>query len=298
VKWKEVAPLPVGRTVHTAVLLQGSIYVGGGFEKSYFKNDKHCYRLDIYNVHANRWDPSPITTPHCWFGMTVLDDQLIIAGGETKTGEITNKVLVLDEGAWKNYSEIPSARSDPAAVAHQSMLIIVGGAIKDKGNWTTLATTELLDTTNGCWYTCDDLPKPIRQLRSTILYNNLYLLGGKGAVRSSQVFTASLDNLSSHQLKWQSLPDTPWCFSAPVVLHNKFLLTVGGRQPSAAPIGPKTTEVCAFSPSSGLWKQITNIPAARSFPAVVSMANNKMIVLGGTSVKLEYCCDTWIGVFE
>ena len=33
VKWKELAPLPVGHTAHTAVLrLGGSVYVGGGFE--------------------------------------------------------------------------------------------------------------------------------------------------------------------------------------------------------------------------------------------------------------------------
>jgi len=34
VKWKEVAPLPVGVTAHTAVLLQGSVYVGEGYEGS------------------------------------------------------------------------------------------------------------------------------------------------------------------------------------------------------------------------------------------------------------------------
>jgi len=296
VKWKEVTPLPVGRTAHTAVLLHGSVYVGGGFEGSYIDNDEDCYRLDIYNVYANRWDPSPITTPQCWFAMTVLDDKLIIAGGETKRGEITNKVLVLDEGEWKNYSEMPSARSDPTAVGYQSMLIVVGGAIKVKSKWTNLATTELLDTTNGCWYICDNLPKSIRQLSSTILHNSLYLLSGQALESSQQVFTASLDNLSSHQLKWQSLPNTPWCFSTPVVLYNKFLLTVGGRQISDRT--SKTSEVCAFDPSSGLWKKLTNIPSARSCSAVVSVANNKMIILGGASVKSEYFCDTWIGVFE
>ena len=32
VKWKELAPLPVRHFAHTAVLLSGSVYVGGGFE--------------------------------------------------------------------------------------------------------------------------------------------------------------------------------------------------------------------------------------------------------------------------
>ena len=42
VKWEELAPLPVGRTAHTAVLLGGSVYVeiGGGIEGR-SNNDKH-----------------------------------------------------------------------------------------------------------------------------------------------------------------------------------------------------------------------------------------------------------------
>ena len=32
VKWKELAPLPVCRSAHTAVLLGRVVYVGGGFE--------------------------------------------------------------------------------------------------------------------------------------------------------------------------------------------------------------------------------------------------------------------------
>ena len=66
-----------------------------------------------------------------------------------------------------------------------------------------LATTKLLDTTNGCWYTCDDLPEAHRQLETALINKTLYLLSSiKGDTTSSQVFTASLDNLSIHQLKW------------------------------------------------------------------------------------------------
>ncbi|XP_065885765.1 cyclin-dependent kinase-like 2 isoform X2 [Dysidea avara] len=269
VKWKEVAPLPVGRSAHTAVLLHGSVYVGGGYEGRNDKDVQPCYRLDIYNVYANQWSTSPITTPYCWFAMTVLDDKLIIAGGESEIGKITNKVLVLDDGKWKDYSEMPTARCHAAAVGYQSMLIVVGGQVLMRGNKIRTATTELLDTTNGSWYSCDDLPVLHFQIKCITMENILYVLGGKHVSPSPQVFTASLDNLSSHQLKWQSLPDTPWCHSTPVVLYNKFLLTVGGRLPYDR--YSQTSEVCAFNPSTGLWRQISNIPAARSFSAVVGV---------------------------
>jgi len=234
--------------------------------------------------------------------MTVLDDKLIIAGGETKNGNPTNKILVLDEGEWKNYSEMPTAREGAAAVGYQSMLIVAGGQTKIKGTWTLLTITELLDTTNGCWYTCDDLPVPHQQLKATVVNNSLYLLGGSITVvdgsgtPSLQMFTASLDNLSSHQLRWQSHPDIQWCFSTPAGLYNKFLLTFGGRRPFDH--SSQTSAVCSFNPLTGLWNQVTNIPAPRSSPAVTCRADNKIIVLGGLTNQKTLSSDTWIGVFE
>ena len=190
VKWKELAPLPVCRSVHTAVLLGGSVYVGGGLEGRSIDDGRDSYRLDVYNLTTNQWSPSPITTPYCWFAMTTLDDNLVTAGGATKNDEVVKKVLVLNAGQWKDYSEMPTARYCATAVGYHSMLIVVGGCIKTEGKWTRVSTTELLDTTNGCWYTCNNLPSPHQQLKAAIMNDKLYLLGGndKDIKLSPQVF--------------------------------------------------------------------------------------------------------------
>ena len=123
--------------------------------------------------------------------------------------------------------------------------------------------------------------------------DKLYLLGGidEDYKCSPQLFVTSLDTLSTHQLNWQSVPNTPWCRSAPVVLYNKFLLTVGGRQEDC------TSEVNIFNPSTGQWEHLTNIPAASSSTAVVGVADN-IIVIGGKVDNKEYSNTVWIGVFE
>ena len=292
-RWKELAPLPVHCAAHTAVLLGGSVYVGGGLEGKGVNNSKESYRLNVYNLTTNQWSPSPITTPYDAFAMTVLDDKLVIVGGVTKNGEVVKRILVLITGQWKDYSEMPTARCNATAVGYHSMLIVVGGVIKMEGKWTRLSTTELLDTTNGCWYTCNNLPSSHQQMKAVIMNDKLYLLGGvdKDFKLSPQVFVASLDNLSTHQLNWQSAANTPWCLSAPVVLYNKFLLTVGGLQQSC------TSEVNVFNSSTGQWKHLTNIPAARGAPAVVGVADS-IIVIGGKTYDLKYSNTVWIGMFE
>ena len=296
VKWEEQVPLPVCCNGHTAVLLDGNVYVGGGYEGS--NDDEDSGRLDVYNLTSNQWSPSPITTPYSFFAMTVVDDKLVTVGGIMDGYEIVKKVLVLNAGQWKDYSEMQTARYCATAVGYHSMLIVVGGGIMEDDEWATASTTELLDSTNGYWYTCSNLPSPHVQMKAAIVNDKLYLLGGvdEDQKPSPQVFVASLDTLSTHQLNWQSAPNTPWCHSAPVVLYNKFLLTVGGRQPSDST--SQTNEVSALNPSTGQWKRVANIPAARSSPAVVSI-DDKMIVIGGmTKEDEEYSDKVWIGVFE
>ena len=230
--------------------------------------------------------------------MTVLDNKLITAGGATKNNEVVNKVLVLNAGQWKDYSEMPTARCYATAVGYHSTYVNCSWWIKVESKWTIVSTTELLDTNNGHWYTCNNLPSPHQQLKIAIMNDILCLLGGvdEDLKPSPQVFVASLDTLFTHQLNWQSAQNTPLCYSTPVVLYISILLTVGGRQ--ASDITSQTSKVCTLNPSTGQWKHLTNIPAARSFPAVVSMDDGMIVIGGMTNQNTKYSNTVWIGVFE
>ena len=298
ITWKKVTSVPVCCTAQTAVLLNGNVYVGGGSEECFDVHHKHdyqnCYRLDIYNPTTNQWS-SPITTPYSWFAMTTLDNKLLIAGGIDENRQISKKVLVLNAGQWEDYNEMPSAKYQPTAVGHKSMLIIIGGKIR---KMISVSTIELLDTTNGFWYTCNNLPSPFCQLKAAVIDEKLYLLGGfNDGESSSQVIFASLDTISNnhYKLNWQSLPNYSWHFSSAAVLHNKFLLTVGGRKRSVP--SSQTREVCILNPSTGLWEFITNIPEAKSLPAAVGM-DDKIVVIGGTDMNRKYSKNVWVGFFK
>ena len=129
-------------------------------------------------------------------------------------------------------------------------------------------------------------------MKAVIMNDKLYLLGGfaEDVQPSPQVLVASLDTLSTHQLNWQSAPNTSWCCSAPVILYNKFLLTVGGWQQTFA------FEVYIFNPSTGQWKHLTNIPEARSGPVVVVVDDSNILVIGGMNDEAEYSTTVWIAV--
>ena len=194
------------------MLLQGSIYVGGGSEESYYvqrKDDyQNCHKLNVYNLTTNQWS-YPITTPYSWFALTVLENKLIIVGGIAKKFGIVKKVLLLNGGHWEDYSEMPTARCHPTAVGYQSKLIVIGGATERRAR-SISSKVELLDCTTGMWHICNSLPSPHCELKAVVADDKLYLLGGfDDTGSSSQVITASLDTITSYKLNWQSLPNTP-----------------------------------------------------------------------------------------
>ena len=275
----------MGRYAHTAVWLNGLVYVGGGYETGM----RSSYIINCYDPVNNSWS-SPINTPYCHFAMTALNNNLLIAGGLDKSNNRTNQILTMDAGQLKNYTKMITARSYATATGHQGMLIITGG-MDDK--YKRLSSTELFDSRNGQWYVTNDLPQPHSLLKSVIVDNVLYLLGGenKGGYGSPAVFTAPLDTLSRHQLKWNTLQDTPWCRSAPVSVYGTHLLIVGGGKK----IGDKYTHTSDVYKLNHSWEAIGHLPLARSRSAAVSTSDNRVIVIGGRYDKEDYTNTVWIG---
>ena len=284
----------MGRYGHTAVWLNGLVYVGGGWETGW----KASYIIDCYNPVNNSWSSS-INTTYCDFAMTTLNNKLVTAGGKDRSGKQTTQVLTLDAGQLKDYTKMITARSAATAAGHQGMLIITGG--DDKGK--ILSSTELFDSNNGQWYKCSDLPQPHSSLKSVIVDNILYVLGGvhevpKGVyVSSPAVFTAPLDILSTHQLKWNTHRDTPWGLSAPVSVNGIHLLIVGGYKYT----GGKptfTSDIHKLNKVSHSWEAIGHIPSARYSAAAVSTADNRVIAIGGREDTYGITTTVWIGSCE
>ena len=262
--------------------------MGGGYETGW----NSSYIINCYDPVNNSWSSS-INTAYCDFAMTTLNNKLVTAGGRDRSDKTctTTQVFTLDAGQLKKYTKMITARSEATAAGHQGMLIITGG-VDDK--YETLSSTELFDSNNGQWYKCSDLPQPYRWLQSVIVDNILYLSGGLKGGYFPVVFNAPLDTLSTHQLKWNTHQDTPWCRSAPVSVNGTHLLIVGGYKVT----GGKVTDIHKLNKVSHSWEAIGYIPSARYRAAAVSTADNRVIVIGGKNDKHEPTKTVWIGSCE
>ena len=266
--------------------------MGGGYETGL----EQSYIINCYDPVNNSWSSS-INTAYCDFAMTTLNNKLVTAGGMDRSNKRTTQVLTLDGGHLKNYTKMVTARSQATAAGHQGMLIITGGV--DDNN-KILSSTELFDSNNGQWYKCSDLLQPHTWLQSVIVDNVLYMLGGfEGGYESPAVFTAPLDTLSTHQLKWNTHQDTPWYRSAPLSVNGTHLLIVGGYKYTGRKV-IITSDIHKLNKVSHSWEVIGHIPSARYRTAAVSTADNRVIVIGGIrrNDQYEVTNKVWIGSCE
>ena len=286
IKWEVEASAPVDfYNGHTAVWLNGVIYVGGGYEAPLM----HSCSIDCYDPVNNSWS-SPINTPYSLFTLTTLNNKLLTVGG-MKQNSRTNQILIMNDGQLTVYTEMMLRRTGTSAASHQGMLIITGGWDGSK----QLSATELYDSHNGQWYCCDDLPQPHTMLQPVIVDDTLYLLGGynKNGVGSQTVFTAPLDTLSRHQLKWNVYQDTPQYHSAPVCVNSTSLWIVGGEGGKSL----NDSDIYRLNKANHSWEAIGHIPSPRESPVVISTGDNSIIVVGGVS-KGKPTNTVWIGSCE
>ena len=143
IKWKEGNPVPARRMGHSAVQLNGIIYVGGGDEDVL---NQPSYKIDSYNAATESWGPR-ISTPYCYFSLTCFEGYMTIVGGEDQRNAVTNRVLKLNQNyTLTDYVEqFSTPRSHTAAVGHNNFLIVIGGAGEKKrsGEGKRLASTEV-----------------------------------------------------------------------------------------------------------------------------------------------------------
>ena len=282
IQWEKGEPAPMARHRHAAVFFNGMIYVGGGWSKV---NDKIQYphTLDMYRLNTNSWNT--IDTPHKSFAITVLTNKVVIVGGvKTNDNMVTNNVLVLESDQWKDYTKMPTARLGSTAFSYQSMMIVMGGV----EHTDTISTTELFDETTGQWFKCDDLPQPLRYPHSVIVGNMVILSRGITEDNNAlgAVYTAPLDTLSSHQVKWQYLKETPFTSAAAGSLNNKYLLAASDKN---IYVLDTTTTMCE-------WMTIASLPVQINNTAVVCYDNSRLVIIGG--YRKKSINEVWIGSFQ
>ena len=113
--------MPTGVSLAQAVVVGGKVYIGGVWVEG------NNYKILEYTIQGGQW--REIETPVAVFGMAMVNNQLLIIGGEDEEGRATNQVWALESvsGAWTQpFPVTPTAREWLSAVSYKRWVLVVG----------------------------------------------------------------------------------------------------------------------------------------------------------------------------
>ena len=243
--------------------------------------------LMVYDPHSDQWSQLP---PYQFrlFGMAAINDQLVLVGGWDHSSKKTNRLGVWDEKShqWTEpYPPMKTGCFNPSVVTYEKWLVVAGGR-----DGSALDRVEILDTTTRQWYSAAPLPQRCISMKSALVGDTLYLMGGLGGYKSvMEVFTVSLPALiqqattpseaaspATTQTLWQTLPPTPLGYSAPLALRGS-LLAIGGQDDK----GKRSSAIRLCQPSTREWVKVGDLPSARDSCVSTLLPSGELLVLGG-----------------
>ena len=287
-KWREGKDMPnkMGGLIQ-AVVVGSDVYVGGG-------SGQNAETVMVYSLQTGTWRTLP-PYENWSFGMAVVNNQLVLVGGQSpSTGLVTNVLGLWDERSqtWTHpFPVMATARHSLSVISYQKWLVTAGGQ-DGRGYYSN--KVELLDTLSGQWYEGSPLPRGCRQMSSAISGNMWYLSGGFTSTYKSNkhVLSVCLDVLISQAVSqsagttspptpspWQTLTELPVEHSTVLIIRES-LLTVGGRFSSA---------IHLYQPSSWRsWVKVGDLPIQRWQCACIVLPSGEIFVAGGISCLNGY----------
>ena len=224
--WRRGPHMPFSMSSYIeSVKVDGTVYMGGG----YADKDKDSYTVMAYNMQSCKWHTLP---PYSAidFAMTTINNKLILVGGCHGSNVVDQLgVWKTDSNQWtRPFPPMPKPRQSPSATSYKHWLVVAGGYRKD-----SLSTVEVLDIDNKQWSSAPSTLIPWHNMKSTIIGDTWYLMGGGQVGRdTTDVYSVSLEALVSHSASdsskiWNSIAPLNCDSASPLSLGGS-LLVLGG----------------------------------------------------------------------
>ena len=246
-----------------SVVVQGTLYVGGGYN-----NNSSLEKLVMkYDIQSGEWATLPQYRASL-FAMAVIKNQLVLVGGSSNY--VSSKVLGVwrvDGKDWTHpYPDMPTARYGCSAAVHAEWLVVAGSYTAGG----VLPSVEVLNTDAKQWYTGPPLPTAAFELRTAIVGDILYCMGGYKSLveKNDKLFSVSIPALLHHITTtsnrgtegqiWKET-EQHLTYSASLSIGGS-LLTVGGSNKD----GRAMTDISLYHPDTGELRKVGDLPTPRS----------------------------------
>ncbi|MFQ5543848.1 MAG: Kelch repeat-containing protein [Nitrospiria bacterium] len=233
-RWNEISKLPVPLHHAGAGVVNGMIYVVGGFEGFSWTPSNKVF---AYDVKKDRWlKKQNMPTARGALGVGVWEEKLYAIGGfgENADGKVNvdaNEVYDPLADRWEKKAPIPKARDHLAIAELNGKIHAIGGRLGGAYSQ-NLARHDIYDPRSDQWLPAAPLPKPRSGIAAAVLKGHIYVFGGEapaGTFHDNDAYNPSTD-------QWEAalpMPTARHGLGAATV-GEKIYVIAGGTKPGGS----------------------------------------------------------------
>jgi N-acetylneuraminic acid mutarotase len=278
--WTTLEPMPTARSGLGVAVVDGKIYVIGGFNGSNYLGTN-----EMYDPAIDTWTTKQsMPTARLEFAIAVYMNKIYVIGGifAANSPDVSgytgvNEVYDHLTDTWETMEPMPTARADLQANVVDDKIYLIGGAkysfISPAFSQDTGGVNEVYEPSTDSWSTKTPAPKSISLYPSAVVDKKIYLLRG-----TTQIYDPETDSWSYGK----AIPTGSFGAHAAAagattgVLAPKRIYVFGGNNGSN--IAVNFTQV--YDPETDTWTTGTSMPTPR-WALGVTVVNDELYAIGG-----------------
>ncbi len=270
--WQQRAPLPTPRSEVASAVLDGRIYVIGG----YIAQGSASTVVEVYDATADRWQRlGDLPAPRDHAMAAALDGRVYVFGGNS--GNEVSTVFAYDVAAnrWSRLRDMPVRRAAGGTAVLNGRIVLAGGT----GDAPT--DTYVYNPGDDTWTKGNPIAAPREHLAMAAAGDRVYLVGGRwtnGLMSTNEV----LDDVTG---SWRMLAPLPTARGGTAAGSVDGKIVVAGGEA----FDPTRTfpQVEVYDLASDSWSAAPDLPTPRHGLAVVGLEGVLYVIGGGPTAGLS-----------
>jgi len=270
--WSTAAPIPEKIQEEHGALLDGKIYIAGGFDSTDTQTNR-AYRYDPSHDTWERIADLPASRHH--MPLVVLNDTLYAVGGlqgDTAFDAVATMWMYrVDRNRWEERAPLPKPRGASAAGIVDGKIVVVGGF---GTKYKLLDSITVYDPTTNHWTNRAPIPTVRDHLTAEVVHGVLYAIGGRPLDPAKNYDVVEAYDLATNQwTKKANMPSKRGGLGSAVIAGT--IHTFGGETRNSVFANHEV-----YDPAHDTWSVAELMPTARHGLAVVAV-DDRIYVIGG-----------------
>ena len=291
--WVNRSNLPTGRLDLTTSVLDGKIYVIGGYEGD-SDGREGSVRVEVYDPSANTWQTrADLPTGRGGLASVVMGGKIYTMGGSP--GSAYPPVAVVEvfdpqTGAWSKLPDLLEALDGAAASQVDGRLFVIGGTYYSDQTQEriSIASVEEFDPQANAWVKKADMPTSRYALSAGALNGKIYAIGGMISTFQMVTYayaTPAVEVYDPQTDSWEKKADMPAAKAgAAMAILNGKIYIFGGTD---SDLGDGSTSIYVYDPVKDAWTSLPDMPLNR-FGLTASLVNGKIYITGGSTRSFPF----------